>query len=204
MSCWVFLRHGQSQANAEGWLSGHVDTPLTALGCAQARKAGERLQHQPFSRVLSSDLIRAKHTAELVLEDRGLAILAHPELRERDLGDWAEKPLAEIRSEGQSHCLIDWNGHPPGGESMAVLAARVLPFLAAQPAIEGNTLVVAHGGLIRVILGLLDDVETTEIGKNKIANCEPHVREIGPGRFAALMEQIVVQSHDFKGDPCAK
>jgi broad specificity phosphatase PhoE len=154
--------------------------------------------------VLSSDLIRAKHTAELVLEDRGLAILAHPELRERDLGDWAEKPLAEIRSEGQSHCLIDWNGHPPGGESMAVLAARVLPFLAAQPAIEGNTLVVAHGGLIRVILGLLDDVETTEIGKNKIANCEPHVREIGPGRFAALMEQIVVQSHDFKGDPCAK
>jgi broad specificity phosphatase PhoE len=164
------------------------------LGRAQARQVGELLQNQRFERVLSSDLLRARHTAELVVEGRGIAIADHPELRERDLGDWAEKPLAEIRAAGQSHRLIEWHGHPPGGESMALLAARVMPFLAGLPEVEGATLVVAHGGLIRVVLGLLDSVALPEIGKNKIANCEPHYREIGLGNFAAIVDQVVERS----------
>lgn len=194
MAGWVFLRHGQSHANAEGWLSGHVDTTLTALGCEQARKAGVALRSWEFERVLSSDLLRARHTAGLALEGRALEIITHVELRERDLGEWAEKPLAEIRAEGQSHRLIDWHGCPPGGESMAVLAARVFPFLAALSEVQGTTLVVAHGGLIRVVLGMLDGLDTSVIGKNKIQNCEPHWREISPGAFAALIEKYALQS----------
>lgn len=201
MAGWVFLRHGQSHANAEGWLSGHVDTTLTPLGCEQAQQAGVALRAWAFDRVLSSDLVRACHTAELALEGRALKIVKHPELRERDLGDWAEKPLAEIRAAGQSHCLIDWHGSPPGGESMAILAARVIPFLAKLTEIEGNTLVVAHGGLIRVVLGMLDGLDSSVIGKNKIENCEPHWREISPGAFAALIEKYALESDVCEVNP---
>jgi broad specificity phosphatase PhoE len=75
-----------------------------------------------------------------------------------------------------------------------VLAARVFPFLAALSEIQGTTLVVAHGGLIRVVLGMLDGLDTSVIGKNKIQNCEPHWREISPGAFAALIEKYALQS----------
>jgi broad specificity phosphatase PhoE len=187
MPGWVFLRHGQSQANAEGWLSGHVDTALTELGRAQARESGVLCRAWDFVRVYSSDLIRARKTAELALEGRGLKVELSPALRERRLGQWAKKPLAEIRAEGQSHRLIDWHGKPPGGESMAELAARVMPFFAGLEEVDGTTLIVAHGGLIRVVLGLVDGLDYSEIGPLKIANCEPHYREIPHGGFAELL-----------------
>ena len=188
MPGWVFLRHGQSEANAEGWLSGHVDTPLTSLGREQAREAGAACRAWDFTRVYSSDLIRARHTAELAIQGRGLELQVTAALRERSLGQWAKKPLKDIRSAGESHRLIDWHGSPPGGESMAQVAERVLPFFAGLKDVEGPTLVVAHGGLIRVVLGLIDGLDYAEIGPRKIANCDPLFREIPPGGFTALLK----------------
>ena len=86
--------------------------------------------------------------------------------------------------------LLTWTGRPDGGESQADIAARVLPYLASLPAIDGATLVVAHGGLIRVVLGLLDGVPREDIGRNRIGNCVPHEREVPAGRFQELHEAL--------------
>ena len=70
MSQWIFVRHGQSVANAEGWLSGWEDVPLTSQGIEEARLAQKELEGEIFNRVLCSDLQRARHTAALILEGR--------------------------------------------------------------------------------------------------------------------------------------
>ncbi len=189
MGRWYFLRHGESFANAEGWLSGWTDVALTPRGEAQADEAGARLATVSFERALCSDLRRARDTARRVLAASTLPCPPLQEslaLRERDLGRWQGVPLADVRGDQRIHTLLSWSGRPEQGESQADMAARALPFLASLPAVEGPTLLVAHGGLNRVLLGLLDETPLEEIGKHKLANAAIEVREIAPGRFAAL------------------
>ena len=187
MPGWIFLRHGQSEANVERWLSGWVDSPLTGLGRKQAAEAKRVCSAWPIERAYSSDLSRAVDTAQIVLQGRSLSFKRSSKLRERNMGEWAHKSLDVVRAEGLSHRLTDWNGAPPGGESNAQLGWRVLTYLAALPPISGNTLIVAHGGLIRVVLGLVDSQPYSEIGKTVIQNCVPHVRELLEDGFHELL-----------------
>jgi len=105
------------------------------------------------------------------------------------MGDWACERLADLRAAGQSGVLIDWDGQPPNGESLSQLAERVLPYLSEIESEGSTTLVVAHGALIRMVLGLVDGLEYADIGPHKIANCEPHFRELPTGFFGALIQR---------------
>ena len=67
-STWLFLRHGESVANAARRLSGWEDVALTPAGEDQAKVAGAELSQWPLARVLSSDLRRARRTAAIALE----------------------------------------------------------------------------------------------------------------------------------------
>ena len=189
MPTWVFLRHGQSQANAERWLSGAVDTPLTSLGIEQARGAAKDCLAWDFERAFSSDLVRALRTARIVLEGRDVSLTVSEELQERSMGDWAHRSLDDVRESGESHLLIDWYKAPPNGESNASLARRSLSYLASVGEVRGPTLVVAHGGLIRVILGLIDGMDYEQIGRVSIANCHAIFRELPEGGFSDLLDK---------------
>lgn len=185
MAQWTFLRHGESEANAGGWLSGHRDVPLTERGRAQAVEARAQLATVSFDQCWTSDLQRAHHTARLVLADRGPALQISMRLRERALGSWEGRAKAELRADGSMAHLLTWEGRAPGGESHRDLAVRAVPFLASID--RGvDTLIVAHGGLIRVLIGLLDGLPEDEIGRVAYANCVPHHREVERGRWAAL------------------
>lgn len=63
------VRHGQTQFNVKSIVSGWSDSPLTAKGLDQAEAAGEALADESFVAAYSSDLDRAEHTAELILEE---------------------------------------------------------------------------------------------------------------------------------------
>ena len=188
MPGWIFLRHGQSQANVERWLSGWVDSPLTELGQQQAAEAREACSAWTFQRALCSDLSRAHDTALAVLSHDDIPLEVTVELRERDMGDWSRKSLDVVREEGKSHRLTAWHGAPPNGESNAELGHRVFTYLSGLAPISGNTLIVAHGGLIRVVLGVIDGCEYEAIGKMAIENCVPHFRELPNGRFHQLLK----------------
>ena len=155
---WTFLRHGESHANAGGWLSGWEDVPLTDLGRAQALAAGALLRASRFRRCLVSDLDRARETARLVLDAAGqgrcpLHIL--PELRERDMGVLQRQPWSEVRGDGRhARLLVPWDVGPPEGESHATVVARALAGLRSWD--DGaSTLVVTHGSLLRGLLATL-------------------------------------------------
>jgi broad specificity phosphatase PhoE len=192
-STWLFLRHGESTANAARRLSGWHDVDLTPRGETQARSAGVELAAWPLERVLSSDLQRARRTAELSLlswssgrPEKTPQLQIYTEFRERNLGEFQGRELDGLRASGEADLLLGWDSCPPQGESHADLAARALPILARLPELSGPTLLVAHGGLLRTLLGLLDDIALAEIGPRKVANAKVIERQLNSGRWAEL------------------
>jgi len=189
---WTFVRHGETRANAERWLSGWVDLALTTKGHMQAAEAGAALMGRSYDRYLMSDLRRARQTAATISESLGVPDAlwhATPSLRERTLGKWEGASLDGLRASGDQALLIAWRGRPPGAESQHDLAVRTVGFLAELENVD--TLMVAHGGVIRVLLGLLDGLPEEAIGKGRVANAQPIEREIQDGVWRTLFERLI-------------
>jgi broad specificity phosphatase PhoE len=182
---WLFVRHGESLANAEGWLAGQSDPALTALGVAQARALASTLDGHAITRVYTSDLVRARATGDELLGASGPPRQAAPELRERHLGAWEGHSRLLLRATGDWDRLLTWDGRPPGGESQDDVSRRMLAFLASIDH-GGTTLIVSHGTALRSALGVLDDVPRDQIGRHLLRNAELTVRDIPMGTWAAL------------------
>ncbi len=151
------MRHGAIEATQEKRFVGQIDPPLSPDGRKQSERQGRQLRNILFSGVWCSDLKRAYETAAIVCRDRGLTLQPAPELREINLGQWDGMAMSQIREAFPDlwQARGEDIGHfrPPGAESFADLQQRVVPFIrriAAQSA--GNTLIVTHAGVIRVLL----------------------------------------------------
>jgi len=191
MARWSFVRHAESVANQEGWLAGRRDVPLSAVGEEQARELARRLAPRVFTRIYTSPLSRARATAAAIARGRRLELVEVDALIERDVGTLEGHSRAALRSSGQMEVLLDWHRQPPGGESQDEVARRVLTWLwraEARVSVEEHVLVVAHGGVLRCAVGLLDGRADQEIGRWAIANAELLDREIEPGRWGGLVE----------------
>ena len=186
---WLFVRHAESVANAEGWLAGRRDVPLSERGIRQAKQARANLDNWKIDRVYCSEARRARKTAEILLEGMAIYPAFEAQLWERDLGEWEGEPLSSLRADGRMKTLLSWTGHPPGGQSGRDVAKRVIGWAASVDAV-GTTLVVAHGGVIRSILGILDGLSHDSIGFGKIPNCTVMAREIPVGTWAALLKAV--------------
>jgi broad specificity phosphatase PhoE len=173
-----FIRHGQTDWNAEGRLQGGRDTELNAHGEAQAAAAAGRLAELAGPDIAAADFVasplkRTRRTMEILRETLGLPAGAYrtdPRLREIGFGAWEGSTWTEIRRRDPAGAAgrdrDRWHHRPPGlgGESYAVLVERVRPMLAA---LDRNTVIVAHGGVARaalVALGLLDIYAAPRLG----------------------------------------
>lgn len=184
---WVLLRHGESTANRDGVYSGWADVPLTERGRSQAREAGAALRDEPFAQAVSSDLVRAVETARLALGQRASPPLVQLRgLRERHLGAWQGQDRRQLKATGATDVLLTWAGAAPGGESLGQLAHRVVDTLAALPVAVGPTLLVAHGGVIRVLVGLLDGTPPDRLWDQDIPNAVPIAVTVPPGTWARI------------------
>ncbi|MDE3094312.1 MAG: histidine phosphatase family protein [Acidobacteriota bacterium] len=153
----LLVRHGETTWNVERRIQGHNDDAgLTERGIEQVRAAAEKLAESGARRIISSDLTRARETAEVIGQRLGLEISYDPTLRERSYGD-LEGRLDDVLSPETSGIangvIVDVHAAPPGGESIAALKERIttaLERLATQH--PGETIiVVTHGGLIRTL-----------------------------------------------------
>ena len=196
MATWILLRHGQSVANAARRLAGWDDVGLTEFGRLQARGAGQALRAHPLDLVLSSELQRASQTAHLALEAwsgdtrRAPEVVCHAALRERRLGVLQGVSLSEARRTGALDPLRTWTGVVEGSESQAALCRRVLDCLKAYDDVDGTVLLVAHGGVIRGLRGLLDDLDHAHIGNTRVANATPLLRVLKPGTWGRLAREL--------------
>ena len=195
MGTWIFLRHGESEANKARVFSGHQDVALTALGRQQATEAGAGvhalLDNQPLRVAWSSDLQRAMETGQRCLEAAGinLPLQTHKGLRERHLGHWQGQDIDRLKAEGARKVLTSWNGAAPGGESLAQMSKRALQMLANIDE-SGPVLLVGHGGLIRALVGLIDATPLEEIGRLNILNAVPICRTVRRGQWAEIAQRI--------------
>ncbi|HEX4862485.1 MAG TPA: histidine phosphatase family protein [Acidimicrobiales bacterium] len=158
----LLLRHAQSEWNAIGLWQGQADPPLSAEGRRQATVAATRIAREQwfdgFDLVASSDLARARQTAELLIDALGVmrVPLLDEGLREFDAGEWSGHTLPEIeeRWPGEvdrfTHGLLD---SPPAGENRHAFDLRVAAATAriAELSAQGgarSVLMVAHGGVV--------------------------------------------------------
>jgi probable phosphoglycerate mutase len=140
-------RHGETEWSRSKRHTGRTDIPLTAHGHEQARKLAPTLDGHDFSRVLCSPLQRARQTCE----EAGLLGRAElrDELMEWDYGDYEGRTTAEIQAELQPGWLL-WTDGCPGGESAEQVAERVDRVIGELRDLEGDSIVFAHGHVLRV------------------------------------------------------
>lgn len=152
------VRHGQTTWNVEGLMQGHTDSPLTEKGEQQAKETAEKLKHINFDLIFSSDLLRAKRTAEIISLERQLAVETTDLLRERSFGIYEGQPyeavhvydeLLEKLGEDERHTFSQ-----NGVEDEASFIGRILTFFRETAVTHPgkNILVVSHGGVIRSLL----------------------------------------------------
>jgi probable phosphoglycerate mutase len=157
----VLLRHGRTQFNAEGRLQGQLDPPLDGVGRAEALSVAAAVRALTPAGVVSSDLARARTTAELI----GLPFTTDERLREINLGTWQGLTLAAARERYPAE-WASWreggDGARGGGESYLDLAKRgvaamldALDQLGPAVSAEHPLLVVTHGGTARCIVSSL-------------------------------------------------
>lgn len=156
------VRHGLTVWNIQQRFCGHSDIPLSARGRAQARWLARQLEHETIASIYTSDLARARETAEIIAGQRAQRPQVHVSAawREMDFGAWEGLTYAEIAGQckGQPGFFSDPGQYsPPGGESLAQLLQRVGAGLAAIASSddwqrEGDIGIVSHGGPLRVLL----------------------------------------------------
>ncbi|MCC7426907.1 MAG: histidine phosphatase family protein [Alphaproteobacteria bacterium] len=144
LDTFLFLRHGRTLGNIRRVFQ-HPDDPLAPEGHGDAASAADLLAAESFSHIVASDMSRAWQTAGRVAARTGRPVHAAPALRERHFGDWIGTPSHEL----------DWRASPPGGETLAGFIERSVRGLREALATGQAPLLVAHGGTLHVLCGVL-------------------------------------------------
>ena len=150
------IRHGETAWNVDTRIQGHLDIPLNDTGRWQAQRLARALAaRDAIHAVYSSDLQRARETAQAIAVATGTPLRTHAGLRERGFGLFEGKTYAEIEqtwpeeSEHWRRRTPDWQP-PQGGESLLQVRARILQTLQelAAPHAGQQIVLVAHGGVM--------------------------------------------------------
>ncbi len=156
MSLVILVRHGQTDENVNGRISGQGPVPLNARGQEQVRLAGEVLAPLGVTRLFSSPVVRARQTAEILAERLQLGIEAVPDLREVGYGDWEGKHFNEVRGQLAAQQIFHdpVNAVFPNGESLPGVQQRGVRVIETirHTSPRGVAVLVSHGDVIRTVL----------------------------------------------------
>lgn len=199
----VLVRHGQSEWNALNLFTGWKNPDLTALGMEEARRAGHELKKLgvKFDVGFTSQLLRAQHTMDLLLQELGqpdLPIVRDLALNERHYGDLSGLNKDEAREKWGPDQVHLWRRSylvaPPNGESLRDTVARVVPFyvqyilpivLRGEP-----VLVAAHGNSLRALCMVLEKMTPESVTKLELATGVPVVYQLNPDSTVASKEVL--------------
>ena len=189
MGSWYLVRHGETDWNRSGRIQGHTDVPLNDNGRREIGLLAERLVPCSFASVYSSDLSRTSESAGIIVNGRGVSVVADPDLREFSYGEWEGLTTREIEAQfpnAYAQLMGAENSAfvAPGGESSAQVLDRVRRFCAMadeRHSAAEDILVVAHGGTIRALVACLLDLPNDslwkfEVGRASLSIVRNHTR----------------------------
>jgi len=174
------VRHGQTQENAAGLVQGQMDGTLSKVGMEEVRALAYVLREDTFDRVYSSDLLRARQTAEILVEQLDCnGLLTDPRLREQGFGIYEGKPLFRLLRKLRDERTQISDFTPEGGETPSDFIFRVREFYTEclSKSFDGaNLMVVTHYGVIRILLEELMGISAAQESIHnasyyKIDNC---------------------------------
>lgn len=162
----VVVRHGITDWNREGRFQGHLDPPLAEDGRREARLAARRIGSDDRlrpRRIVSSSLRRALETAEPIADSSGCTVEPDARLIEIGQGEWEGRTHEDLAIHDAAR-YAEWRsarggGLPPGGETIESAAARLRDALEDLGTGPWPTLIVTHGGVLRVLGGLLLELD---------------------------------------------
>lgn len=184
------IRHAQTAWNADGRWQGSIDVPLDALGRQQALALAAHLAARPIGSVYSSDLLRARQTAEPVAAALDLSVQTDPRLREMNLGIFQGLTRSEIlqRYPQEMQALNDdYMGFVvPQGESRQMMQDRAHEALTAiaRTGKGPQIAVITHGGTIRTLL--LRHFPAPQIAAARFHNTSITTLRYGDGRWSLV------------------
>jgi len=200
MTTFYIVRHGETDWNKKRIAQGHKDIPLNETGELQAKEAAIKLRNIQFDLAFSSDLLRAKRTAEIIILNRDLEIKTTKALREKKLGTLegqssdvfhAQMKLLKALSHNDrlKHKLNDTS------ETDEEVISRIFTFLRetaiAYP--EKTILVTSHGGIFHMILLHLGVMDYTASDAMRIKNTG-YIKLESDGVEFFVKEQIGIES----------
>lgn len=151
----IIIRHGETDRNRDGAHIGHPNMPMNSVGRQQAVLAAQSLASEKIDIIYSSDLLRAKETAEFIsAHHTETKIILDPELRERDSGEFATQPTAEHQAAQKASDLDFRDWKPKGGESLREVKKRAGHWYAkhCRSDADKSIVVVSHGLFIYSLL----------------------------------------------------
>ena len=188
----VLIRHGQSTYNEKNLFTGWRDVELTQKGTREAHEVAPLIQNLTFTHAFTSNLKRAQHTLDIILEDlsQNIPITKNIALNERDYGSLVGQNKLETSKIFGADQVQKWrrsyNIPPPGGESLEMTTKRSIPYFQKkiQPLLKenNNIIVVAHGNSIRSIVMYLHNLNSEQIIQTEIGWCEPWIYTFSYGK----------------------
>ncbi|MDG1540800.1 MAG: 2,3-bisphosphoglycerate-dependent phosphoglycerate mutase [Candidatus Thalassarchaeaceae archaeon] len=198
MSKLILIRHGQSVWNAENRFTGWTDVDLSDKGVTEAEEAGNELMNQVIDIVHTSDLIRAKRTAEIVIQanvsSKDTVTKSDWRLNERNYGALQGLNKAETAEEHGAEQVRIWRRSfdvaPPEGESLEMTAKRTIPYFEEEilPDLESgvNVLVSAHGNSLRSIVMHIEGISPNDIVSFEIKTGVPRYYDYSDGVLSLI------------------
>lgn len=152
------LRHGDTTQSAEGYLAGDIDPPLDERGKAMAQAVARVAPGLHLQALYVSPKLRARQTAEPIVQACGLSPVVEDGLREIGYGAWDGRKESDV-AQSNPESFAAWRAEPafvspPGGETAFDIAARALPVVqrVRREHASGSVLLVSHKATIRVIV----------------------------------------------------
>lgn len=144
------VRHGQTDWNIEKKTQGHTDIPLNENGKKQAKVLAQNIGHLSIDKIISSDLLRAKETAEIINERFGKKIILDTRIREINYGILEGVPRDTLTQETWD--IFNNNPEQLQAEPKIHIFERIKSFFDELQNLKDNILIVTHGGALRMIM----------------------------------------------------
>ena len=176
------IRHGETDWNVAKRVQGHTDIELNQTGLNQAERLAKRLAAEPCDIIYTSDLLRARKTAEIINTQHGVKLITSPNLRETNLGKFEGQCLTDEDVRIAFRAYMD--------EQAPVYFAKVNVYL--DEILQGehkNIFIVGHFGTVRAVLCCLLRIPVEERGFFHINNTAIHTYEQREdGTFEMILE----------------
>ena len=187
----IFIRHGQTELNAQGRMHERdAEVGLDAVGRGQARKTALECKRQGVEHLYSSPELRAKETAAVIADELKADVTILDELRERDWGDWTDRGWTAIQADLQGMSLHDrYTFVPPKGESWEQMDERLNKALTEITSGSEEVVgIVVHAGALRAAMPILEGLPKEHSFKYDFKNASLTIFDFDGDHYTKITE----------------